>query len=209
MRIRFRRGSWILFVLAIVGFVFPSVIAATAAQESTGPILATFYDNFGYNSSPPLPDESGRPIVGTTSYFEIDQNFDANAMFGLYEDFIVKYEGHITSPITGDIIFWPWADDGTQFILDGTLMDPGNWVDKGGGGNQTSAQSFVAGVSKPFTYWYYENGGRSMDKTLLGHRKWVGNCSIFCLFFYANYNYNSTIYKHSKQCSCYRYRNWF
>lgn len=158
MRIRFRKGSWILFVLAIVGFAFPSVIAATAAQESNGPILATFYDNFGYNGSPPLPDESGRPIVGTTSYFQINQYFDSEPMFGLYEDFIVKYEGHISSPVTGEVYFWPWADDGTKLIIDSQLVDD-NWVDKGGGGNISQPVSFVKGQSKPFVYWFYENGG--------------------------------------------------
>jgi hypothetical protein len=77
----------------------------------------------------------------------------------MYEDFIVKYEGYITAPITGDILFWPQADDGTMFYLDGILIDQGNWVNKGGGGLQTSPQQFIAGESKPFIYWYYEDGG--------------------------------------------------
>jgi hypothetical protein len=135
----------------------PSISFATSTSENG--ILVTFYNNFGYNASPPLPEITGRPVVGSLIYENIDQNFDANPPFGLMEDFIAKYEGYITSPITGNITFWPHADDGTMFYLDGILIDEGNWVDKGGGGNQSGPQEFIAGVSKPFTYWYYENGG--------------------------------------------------
>ena len=131
------------------------------ASEDVYGIDVTVYDNYGYNSSPPLPDISGRPIAGTTTYFNIDQNFDSLNPFGLRDDFIVKYEGHITVPVSGEVIFWPQADDGTKFFLDGVLVDEGNWVDKGGGGYQTGPQIFTAGNSKPFTYWYYENGGGS------------------------------------------------
>ena len=155
MKLKPLKGSWILVVLVMVGVIFPFVFQANAS----GSIAVSFYDNFGFNGSPPLPDESGRPLVGTTTYSNIDQNFDSQPMFGLYEDFIVKYEGYITSPISGNITFWPQADDGTQFILDGILIDFGNWVDKGGGGYQTDPQFFIEGESKAFTYWYYENGG--------------------------------------------------
>jgi hypothetical protein len=155
-----RRGSLILAPIFALSVISTSTGFSSASQALIEPgIDITVYDNFGYNSSPPLPEVSGVPVAGTTTYANINQNFDANPPFGLTEDFIVKYQGHITSPITGDILFWPWADDGTMFYLDGVLIDPGNWVDKGGGGNQTGPQSFTAGISKPFTYWYYENGG--------------------------------------------------
>jgi len=153
-KLRRRSGSWILAVLFAVVFVFPSSSKATSEPG----INVTVYNNFGYNGSPPLPNVSGRPSVGTTTVNQINQDFDSEPMFGMYEDFIVKYEGYITSPVTGDITFYPYADDGTKFYLNGVLIDD-NWVDKGGGGNPTPPQSFVAGVSKPFTYWYYENGG--------------------------------------------------
>lgn len=155
MRLRSQKGAWILGVLFLIGIVFPAFSPARA----TAGISVTVYDNFGYNDAPPLPDVSGRPVVGTTTFSQINQNFDAEPPFNMYEDYIVKYEGYITSPVTGNILFWPWADDGTLFYLDGTLIDPGNWVDKGGGGYQTGPQPFVAGVSRPFVYWFYENGG--------------------------------------------------
>jgi hypothetical protein len=142
---------------AFLCFFAPNVSFATTADDAG--INVTVYDNFGYNASPPLPDISGRPIVGTTEFQNINQNFDQSPPFGMYEDFIVKYEGHITSPVTGSITFWPHADDGTMFYLEGVLIDEGNWVNKGGGGLVSSPQEFTAGVSKPFIYWYYEDGG--------------------------------------------------
>ena len=153
-----RRGALVLapiFALSVVSTGFSS-----ESQASVEPgIDVTVYNNFGYNGSPPLPEVSGRPVVGTTTVENINQNFDQSPLFNMYEDFIVKYQGYITSPVTGAIMLWPHADDGTMFYLDGVLIDPGNWVDKGGGGNITAPQEFTAGVSRPFTYWYYENGG--------------------------------------------------
>lgn len=138
--------------------MFITGASAPARADIQAGISITVYNNFGYNQSPPLPDVSGRPSVGTSTVGNIQQNFDQSPLFGMYEDFIVKYEGYITSPITGNITFLPTADDGTKFYLDGTLID-NNWIDKGGGGNPTDAQSMTAGVSVPFTYWFYENGG--------------------------------------------------
>jgi hypothetical protein len=155
-----RRGSLILAPIFALSVISTSTGFSSVSQASVEPgIDVTVYDNSGYNSSPPLPEVSGVPITGTTTYPSIDQNFDAAPPFNLYEYFIVKYQGHITSPITGDILFWPQADDGTMFYLDGVLIDSGSWVDKGGDGQITEPQSFTAGISKPFTYWYYENGG--------------------------------------------------
>jgi hypothetical protein len=154
MKLKPRKGSWILAVLFAVAICFP---ASTKASVEPG-LNVTVYNNFGYNASPPLPDVSGRPAVGTTTFANIDQNFDASPPFGLYEDFIVKYEGYITSPITGAITFLPTADDGNKLFLDGVLIDD-NWRDKGGEGNPTAPQQFTAGESKQITFWFYENGG--------------------------------------------------
>lgn len=155
LKIKPRRGAWIIVPLALFAFFAP---AGTKAEISNPGLIVTVYNNFGYNASPPLPEESGRPVVGTTTVVNIDQNFDADPLFGMYEDFIVKYEGFITSPISGNIVFLPSADDGTKLIIDGLLIDD-NWVDKGGWGNPSQPVYFSAGESKQFLYWFYENGG--------------------------------------------------
>ena len=125
-------------------------------------LQVTVYNNFSYNGSPPLPSVSGRPVQCTTTYLNIDQNF-GNSICGLYDDYIVKYEGYITSPTTETITFYPTADDGTKLYIDDVLVDD-NWRDKGGGGNPSTPIEFIAGVPKPITLWFYENGGGNWVK---------------------------------------------
>ena len=162
-KLKKQRGLWTLIPLFIfsISSVFSSSSSASTVVEPG--IDVTFYNNFGYNASPPLPEVSGRPAVGTAVYTHVDQNFDQFPPFGLYEDFIVKYEGYITSPVTAAITFLPTADDGNQLFLDDVLID-NNWRDKGGGGNPTAPQQFTAGVPRKFTLWYYENGGGAWTK---------------------------------------------
>ena len=125
-------------------------------------LQVTVYNNFNYNGSPPLPSVSGRPVQCTTTYLNIDQNF-GNNICGLSDDYIVKYEGYITSPTTETITFYPSADDGTKLYIDDVLVD-NNWRDKGGGGNPSTPIEFIAGVPKPITLWFYENGGGNWVK---------------------------------------------
>ncbi len=154
-RINFRKGWWVVIPAAMTSLLIPFI---TSVQAAPVPGLAvTVYNNYGYNGSPPLPAVSGRPVQCTTTYDVIDQNFGGN-ICGLYDDYIVKYEGYITSPTTQTITFYPSADDGTKLYIDGTLID-NNWFDKGGGGNLSTPVSFTAGVPKPITLWFYENGG--------------------------------------------------
>jgi len=152
---RLRKGFWIYLPVAVLAWFSPATVAKATTQYG---LDVTVYNNYWYNQSPPLPDVSGRPVAGTTTFSVIDQNFDANPPFGLYEDFIVKYEGYITAPITGNIVFYPVGDDGTKLFIDGILRD-NNWRDKGGGGYPTAPIAFVEGESRPLTFWFYENGG--------------------------------------------------
>lgn len=154
LRLFLERGGLIYLPVAVFAFISP----VQAENEPTAGLQVTVYDNYWYNGSPPLPDESGRPIVGTTSVVNVDYNFDAEPLFNMYEDFIVRFDGYITSPSTKSIAFLPSADDGTKLFIDGTLVDD-NWRDKGGGGYPTAPIEFVEGESKPFTLWFYENGG--------------------------------------------------
>lgn len=76
----------------------------------------------------------------------------------MYEDFVVKYEGFITTPCTCDVRFMALADDGTILYLDNQVIT-NDWVDKGGGGSVSAPVPFQQAVSKEITLWFYENGG--------------------------------------------------
>lgn len=140
---------------AIVAWFYP-MFYVSATQEPG--LTATVYNNLGYNGSPPLPADSGSPSVGQMTFSRVQQNFDQSPPFNLYEDFIVQYEGYVTSPVSGTFNFLPQADDGTKLYIDDVLVQ-NDWRDKGGGGEVSSAVTFEAGVSKKFEMWFYENGG--------------------------------------------------
>ena len=139
-----------------------SVFSSTSAQAQAQPGLsATVYNNYGYNNAPPLPTVSGRPVQCTTTYLSIDQDF-GNNICGLYDDFIVKYEGYITSPTTETYTLYMHGDDGVKLYLDDVLKVDA-WYDSGNAGATTEV-SFVAGVPQNLLAWYYENGGGNWVK---------------------------------------------
>ncbi len=142
-------------VLLLIGASILLTSADADAEPQPG-LTVTVYNNYGYNNAPPLPGDSR--IVGVTVFSGINQNFDSQPVFGMYEDFAVKYEGFITAPCTCDVEFMAQADDGTILYLDNTIITY-DWFDKGGGGSVSQPVPFEQDVSKQITLWFYENGG--------------------------------------------------
>lgn len=150
-----RVSRWFVFApVAVLAFF------SSNAQAEPYPISVTVFDNSTawnqYNASPPLPPTTR--IAGTFTDTDVWHNFDAQPVFGLREDFVVKYEGFITAPCTCQVFFMSPADDGTKMYLSG-LNIINDWYDKGGGGSVSQPVQFQDGVSQPFTLWFYENGG--------------------------------------------------
>jgi hypothetical protein len=147
----------VLFLLVGVSFLFPS-----SAQANMG-LQAYFYDNQTgqdnlYNNAPPIPPD--RPLVFSIPVATVDQDFDLYPMPGLYEDFVVKYEGYLTATESATVNLQCLADDGCIVIIDGvTIID--EWYDKGTSGD-VYQYTLVPNQSLPFTVWYYENGGGAL-----------------------------------------------
>jgi len=142
-------------VVILIG-AFALLAASNATAEPTPGLTVTVYNNLGYNNAPPLPPTG--QVAGITVLPDINQNFDRQPLFWMYEDFVVKYEGFITAPCTCDIEFMAQADDGTILYLDGQQITY-DWFDKGGGGSVSQPVPFQQGVSKQILLWFYENGG--------------------------------------------------
>lgn len=109
-----------------------------------------------FNNAPPIPPTS--PLYQESSVTQLLADFDAYPIEGTYDDFIVRYQGTITSPVTKDVQFYIPGDDGIRFIIDDvTIID--DWYDKGGGGSVSQPIPMEAGVPHQFELWFYENGG--------------------------------------------------
>lgn len=142
-----------------LAFLLLLLVSGQANADAGGVSVSVWDNNTGfndYNNAPPLPPTT--PLAGDYTATEINSNFDAQPVFNLYDDFVVRFEGNITSPITGDVRFYAPADDGVKFYLSDTLLI-NDWYDKGGGGSISQSVAMQAGVSQPFTLWFYENGG--------------------------------------------------
>lgn len=138
----------------LLPFLF--IFMAAGASADTAPVTVTVWNNLGWNASPPLPPDS--EPVGQYVTDVVWHNFDAQPVMRLYEDFVVRFEGTITTDTDVQVRFYAPADDGVKMYLnDVNIID--DWVDKGGGGTISSPVVFTAGVSQPFTLWFYENGG--------------------------------------------------
>ncbi len=145
-------------------------------------LQAYFYDNQTvdnlYNNAPPIPPDT--PMVFSISVATVDQDFDSNPMSGLYEDFVVRYEGYITATESGTANLQCLADDGCIVIIDGVTVI-NEWYDKGTWGEVYPYQ-LVPNQSLPITVWYYENGGGAVIQLrwLLEGRDWeVVSESVF------------------------------
>ena len=130
------------------------MMSSPAAASEPG-LTATVFNNLGYNNAPPLPGDNR--VVGTTQVSNIDHSFDQQPWFGLYEDFVVRFDGWITAPCVCDVRFMVQADDGSILMLNNETITS-DWYDKGGGGSVSEPVAFD-GQAKAIRVWFYENGG--------------------------------------------------
>lgn len=145
-------------LIALLPFLF-LFFAASAQAEPVSPVTVSIWDNSTpdnqFNSAPPLPDTDPVQVYGADVVWH---NFDAQPVANLYEDFVVRFEGTLTTDADTAVRFYAPADDGVKFYLNDALVI-NDWFDKGGGGSVSDPVQFTAGVSQSFTLWFYENGG--------------------------------------------------
>jgi hypothetical protein len=136
---------------------FNAAKAIVDSNTQSGLHVDTYYYNGG--GSPAMPSATATPVTTFIDSNGIDEQWSGGqvANSGRSDRVIVKYSGEWTPQSTGTQYITAPADDGTKLYLDGELVI-NDWFDKGGGGSTADVET-VAGVSKGFEFWYYENGG--------------------------------------------------
>ena len=140
---------------ALIAWFYPFAYVSA----STPGLIATVYNNWTewneYNDSPPLPPIT--PVCDTIEYQRLEAFFDQEPVCGLFDDFVVKFDGYITAPETATYTFYMHGDDGTKLYFNNEIVSD-YWYDTGDGGNIFS-YSMTAGQSVELLAWFYENGG--------------------------------------------------
>ena len=130
--------------------------------KASGDLTVEVYDVLGQNNAPVLPEGAVPIYQGTAD--DLVHNFDEEPLGGITEDFIVKYQGVISTPQDSNVLFMAQADDGVRLYINNHLIID-DWFDKGGGGSVSEPQQFTANTPYEITLWYYENGGGAWLET--------------------------------------------
>lgn len=130
--------------------------------KASGDLTVEVYDVTGQNNAPELPEGAVPIYEGTAD--DLAHNFDEEPLGGITEDFIVKYQGVISTPQDSNVLFMAQADDGVRLYINNHLIID-DWFDKGGGGSISEPQQFTANTPYEITLWYYENGGGAWLET--------------------------------------------
>lgn len=93
----------------------------------------------------------------------IDVDWGGDVVADCQADFVlIHYSGYLTSPVTADVVFQSWADDGFYMSFDGVPVIE-NWWPKGCSGG-SAVVPMIANVSVKFDAWWYEYGGGACNR---------------------------------------------
>lgn len=138
----------------------------------------SFYNEWvASNYTQYVPDLSvQRTAVGTTYMNEIYAEWIYSPdPFGLWDFFIVRFDGYVTSPTTGNVRFRVGWDDGVKLILDGTTVAE-NWAISCCDVADSADIAFTAGEAREFRMWYFDaeyNSAVKMEWSFDGGQTWA------------------------------------
>lgn len=145
----------LLFVL-FLAFTPVLTLSSTLRAE---PLQGLSVDVYSFDSSA-LPDRKAYALCESAwvSVPNVNHDWGGDVVAGCQNDFVlIHYYGYITLPVSGDVVFQSFADDGFWLSIgDETVID--DWWLKGCSGS-SGVHQFESGVSQKFDAWFYEYGG--------------------------------------------------
>ncbi|HEY8998940.1 MAG TPA: PA14 domain-containing protein [Candidatus Saccharimonadales bacterium] len=135
-----------------------------AVQQDQG--LVGHYYTYTDNGNPPTfpTDNSGLFLSRTDQLVSFNWQGGSPIPYGPTTDFMVRWTGYLTVPVTGSYVFGTKSDDGSRIniTMNGSSnLVYNNWQDSAGTPGYGSAVTLNAGQSYPITVDYYQHGGAS------------------------------------------------
>ena len=152
------KPKFLVTVFFILTFIFWPL---TVAQADPNGLKVEVYT---YNPQA-LPEMQPYELCTSAVTSVADINFDVggDVVADCQADFVlIHYSGYLTSPVSADVLFQSWADDGFYMSFDGVPVIE-NWWPKGCSGG-SAVVPMIADVSVKFDAWWYEYGGGACNR---------------------------------------------
>ena len=152
------KPKFLVTVFFILTFTFWPLTVAQADPNGLKVDVYTFAEGA-------LPEMQPYELCNSAVTSVADINFDVggDVVADCQADFVlIHYSGYLTSPVSADVLFQSWADDGFYMSFDGVPVIE-NWWPKGCSGG-SAVVPMIADVSVKFDAWWYEYGGGACNR---------------------------------------------
>jgi hypothetical protein len=152
------KPKFLVTVFFILTFTFWPLTVAQADPNGLKVDVYTFAEGA-------LPEMQPYELCNSAVTSVADINFDVggDVVADCQADFVlIHYSGYLTSPVSADVLFQSWADDGFYMFFDGVPVIQ-NWWPKGCSGG-SAVVPMIADVSVKFDAWWYEYGGGACNR---------------------------------------------
>jgi hypothetical protein len=152
------KPKFLVTVFFILTFTFWPLTVAQADPNGLKVDVYTFAEGA-------LPEMQPYELCNSAVTSVADINFDVggDVVAECQADFVlIHYSGYLTSPVSANVLFQSWADDGFYMSFDGVPVIE-NWWPKGCSGG-SAVVPMIADVSVKFDAWWYEYGGGACNR---------------------------------------------
>jgi len=152
------KSKFLVTVFFILTFIFWPLTVAQADLNGLKVDVYTFAEGA-------LPEMQPYELCNSAVTSVADINFDVggDVVADCQADFVlIHYSGYLTSPVSANVLFQSWADDGFYMSFDNVPVIENWWLKGCSGGS--AVVPMIADVSVKFDAWWYEYGGGACNR---------------------------------------------